>query len=64
VTLDANAHAESPGSLAAAQVSGGATYDALIALKALEHDLELLSRDRRAVRTYTALGIRFRLLTA
>jgi predicted nucleic acid-binding protein len=64
VTLDADAHARSPERLAAAQVSGGATYDGLIALTALEHDLELLSGDRRAARTYSALGVRFRLLTA
>jgi predicted nucleic acid-binding protein len=49
--------------LAAVRVSGGATYDGLIALTALDHDLELLSRDLRAARTYRALGVRFRLLT-
>jgi predicted nucleic acid-binding protein len=64
VTLDADAHASVPGMLAAAHISGGATYDGLIALTARAHDLELLSRDRRAARTYRALGIRFRLLTA
>jgi predicted nucleic acid-binding protein len=64
VTLEADAHAKAPGRLAAARVSGGATYDGLIALTALEHDLELLSRDRRAARTYSALGIRFQLLAA
>jgi predicted nucleic acid-binding protein len=64
VTLDANSHARSPDRLAAAQVSGGATYDGLIALTAMEHDLELLSADRRAARTYSALGVRFQLLTA
>jgi predicted nucleic acid-binding protein len=62
VTLDADAHASAPGRLAAAHVSGGATYDGLIALTALEHDLELLSRDRRAARTYRALGVRFQML--
>jgi hypothetical protein len=31
-------------------------------LTALAHDLELLSRDRRAARTYRALGARFQLL--
>jgi predicted nucleic acid-binding protein len=64
VTLDADAHASAPRTLAAARVSGGATYDGLIALTALEHDLELLSRDRRAARTYRALGLRFQLLGA
>jgi predicted nucleic acid-binding protein len=49
--------------LAAAEVSGGATYDGLIGLTALQHDLELMSRDRRAARTYRALGVRFQLLS-
>ncbi len=49
--------------LAAAGISGGATYDGLIALTALEHDLELISRDRRAARTYRALSVRYVLLT-
>lgn len=62
VTLQAGSHAGAPRRLAAAGVSGGAAYDGLIALTALEHDLELLSRDSRAARTYRALGVRFRLL--
>lgn len=62
VTLDAVGHASAPARLAAAGVSGGATYDGLIALTALEHELELLSRDRRAARTYRALGVRFQLV--
>jgi toxin FitB len=60
--LDANQSARVPGRLAAAGVSGGATYDGLIALTALEHDLELLTRDRRAVRSYRALGVRYTLV--
>ena len=51
-----------PKRLAAAGIGGGATYDGLIALTAIEHDLELLSRDRRAARTYGALGARFQLI--
>jgi predicted nucleic acid-binding protein len=62
VTLDADAYAESPKRMSAAGVSGGSAYDGLIALTALEHDLELVSRDARAARTYRALGVRFRLL--
>ncbi len=62
LTLDASNHANAPSRLAAVGISGGATYDGLIALTALEHDLELLSRDRRAARTYRALGARFQLL--
>ena len=62
VTLDAGDYADTPVRLAAAGVSGGATYDGLIALTALAHDLELVSRDRRATRTYRALGARFQLI--
>jgi predicted nucleic acid-binding protein len=62
VTLAASDHAGAPQRLAAAGISGGATYDGLIALTALEHNLELLSRDHRAARTYRALGARFQLI--
>jgi toxin FitB len=62
VALDVTQHPSAIRRLADAQVSGGATYDGLIALTALDHDIELVSRDRRAARTYRALGVRFRLL--
>jgi predicted nucleic acid-binding protein len=62
VALDADQQASAIRRLADARISGGATYDGLIALTALEHDLELVSRDQRAARTYRALGVRFRLL--
>ncbi len=62
VTLDAGDCTKAPERLAAAGVSGGATYDGLIALTAIAHDMELVSRDRRAARTYRALGARFRLI--
>jgi predicted nucleic acid-binding protein len=64
ITLDASAHAEAVTKLSQASISGGATYDGLIALSAREHELELLSRDHRAARTYKALGIPYQLLTA
>lgn len=63
VTLSAEDHAKAATRLAAAGIAGGSTYDGLIALTALEHDLELLTRDERAVRSYRALGVRFALLT-
>jgi predicted nucleic acid-binding protein len=40
----------------AAGVEGGALYDALIAATAGRHGAQLLSADRRAQRTYEALG--------
>jgi predicted nucleic acid-binding protein len=61
-TLDARKHSKASARLAGAGVSGGATYDGLIALTALEHDLELLTRDRRAERTYRALDVPYQLL--
>jgi predicted nucleic acid-binding protein len=62
VTLSARSYASAPSRMAAAGVSAGSAYDGLIALTALRHDIELISRDTRAVRTYRALGVRFRLL--
>jgi toxin FitB len=59
VALSEDNGVSTPRRLAAADVSGGAAYDGLIALTALEHDLELLTRDRRAVRAYRALGVRY-----
>jgi toxin FitB len=44
--------------LSAAAISGGATYDALVALAAVEHDIVLATRDARARNTYEALGAR------
>jgi hypothetical protein len=48
--------------IAAVGIAGGASYDALVGLTAAEHDAQLLTRDVRAVPTYEALGVRFRLL--
>ncbi len=39
-------------------VSGGATYDALVALAAREHGVVLATRDARARPTYEAVGAR------
>ncbi|ORV14009.1 PIN domain-containing protein [Mycobacterium celatum] len=48
--------------LAAAAISGGATYDGLVAATAVEARLPLLSLDRRARRTYEAIGADVRYL--
>ncbi|MGL4176952.1 MAG: PIN domain-containing protein [Dermatophilaceae bacterium] len=45
--------------LAAAGVGGGAVYDGLVAATAAHHELLLLTRDRRAITTYDALGCRY-----
>lgn len=38
-------------------VTGGATYDALVALTAHEHHVPLATRDARARSTYGAIGV-------
>lgn len=43
-------------------VSGGATYDGLVALAAREHGALLVTRDARAWPTYEALGARVEVL--
>ena len=39
-------------------IAGGAVYDAIIGLAALEHDAELATRDVRAKATYETVGAR------
>lgn len=39
-------------------VAGGAVYDALVALAALEHGSDLATRDGRASDTYARIGVR------
>lgn len=38
-------------------IAGGAVYDALVGEAARVHDVVLLTRDRRAMRTYDLLGV-------
>jgi len=47
-----------PELLAERGIAGGAVYDALVALAAVEHDAELATRDARARATYEAIGAR------
>lgn len=58
LTLPARTAARLPEVLARLDVSGGAVYDALVALAAAEHDAELATRDARARATYEAVGVR------
>ncbi|OHU94738.1 PIN domain-containing protein [Mycobacterium talmoniae] len=48
--------------LSAAAITGGVTYDGLVAATAVEAGLPLLSLDRRARRTYEAVGADVRYL--
>ena len=43
-------------------VAGGSVYDALVAATALEHNLTLATRDRRALATYRALEVDLELI--
>lgn len=46
--------------LADGGITGGAVYDALVAATARHAGATLLTRDRRATRTYEAVGVRYR----
>ncbi|TDE14024.1 type II toxin-antitoxin system VapC family toxin [Jiangella asiatica] len=48
--------------LAAAGISGGAVYDALVGATAREHRVVLCTRDRRALETYRALDVEVKLI--
>jgi predicted nucleic acid-binding protein len=60
--LDATAAAALGPELARLGIAGGAVFDALVGAAARHHGVTLLSCDRRAQRTYDALGVRVRLL--
>jgi predicted nucleic acid-binding protein len=51
------------GAVASAGLGGGAIYDAIIGATSREHDATLLTLDRKAQRTYQAVGASFNLLT-
>jgi predicted nucleic acid-binding protein len=47
-----------PDVLSGLGIAGGAVYDALVALAAVEHGASLATRDRRARDTYEMVGVR------
>jgi hypothetical protein len=53
-----------PAELATRGITGGAVYDALVGLAARDARLRLVTRDRRAATTYSALGLDFVFLPA
>jgi len=57
-TLAAETASDLPAVLANLGIAGGAVYDALVALAALEHGAELATRDARARDTYERVGVR------
>ena len=62
LTLDAQPHRELISHLATHNVTGGAAYDALVGLTAKVAGATLLTRDRRAVRTYELLDVDYELV--
>ena len=48
-----------PNLLAVLKVTGGAVYDAMVALSTRGTQATLLTRDRRAAATYSAMGVAF-----
>jgi predicted nucleic acid-binding protein len=58
LVLSRKAAAKLPDTLGALEISGGAVYDALVALAAVEHGAQLATRDGRARTTYEAVGAR------
>jgi hypothetical protein len=63
LTLDARSHRGLLDHLAEHDVTGGATYDALVGLTAKAAGATLLTRDLRAVRIYERLRVEFELVT-
>ena len=59
LTLSAVEHAALLREAAGKGVGGGALYDAVIAATARQAGATLLTRDRRATRVYSALGVPF-----
>ena len=55
--LSARVWSRLPATLAAADIAGGAVYDALVAISARENRLPLATRDSRARQTYERLGV-------
>jgi predicted nucleic acid-binding protein len=56
--LSPDGAARLPDTLARLGIAGGAVYDALVGLAAVEHDVALATRDVRARGTYEAVGAR------
>lgn len=61
-SLSSNRQSKLVSELASAGVSGGAVYDAIVALSADDSNLTLVSLDRRAAGTYRTLSVAFELL--
>lgn len=57
--LSDHSAAELLASLGTLGMAGGAVYDALVGAAAVQHELTLMTRDRRAADTYRRLAVKF-----
>jgi predicted nucleic acid-binding protein len=64
LVLDSETTRGLPSELSRLGISGGATYDAVIALTAAAHGATLVSLDQRAAVTYRRCGVRFEMLAS
>ena len=55
-TLSASATGSLPGTLGRLGIAGGAVYDALVGIAAVEHGAVVATRDEQAPATYEAVG--------
>ena len=62
VTLSAPEFMSACDEVTSAGVRGGAMYEALIGMCARAHKLTLVTRDRRAIATYAAVGVAYEYL--
>jgi predicted nucleic acid-binding protein len=58
LVLSSEVAARLPQILSRQGIAGGAVHDALVALAAVEHDVQLATRDGRARATYETIGAR------
>ncbi len=63
LTLSGSAQRELVDAAVRAGLVGGAIYDALVAATAKRAGATLLTRDRRAIPTYEAIGVRYELVS-
>jgi predicted nucleic acid-binding protein len=63
LTLDSPAHRALIDDLTTHNLTGGATYDALVGATARAAGATLLTRDQRAIRTYELLQVEYELVT-
>jgi hypothetical protein len=63
ISLPNGSHLETLSRLHDLGISGGAVYDGIIALTAVDHRATLITLDKRASGTYVKCGVKFRLLS-